>query len=118
MLLILPLLSLYDSADKVAQLAKALFTDLSRKQNLLYNALPDVLEKLVTVDRRELSERKLDELLQFLSGFVAKDQLRTRLVERLKEKLGEEQMPKVQQYFKVATQQSQQVVTSTVSIEE
>ncbi|XP_051138576.1 condensin-1 complex subunit CAP-D2 isoform X2 [Andrographis paniculata] len=72
---------LEDVEERIANLAKLFFYELSKKgNNPVYNLLPDILGKLSSQD---LNRESFYNIMQFLIGFIKKDKQVESLVEKL-----------------------------------
>lgn len=72
---------LEDEDDRISNLAKLFFTELSKKgSNPIYNLLPDILSKL---SAQNLKRESYCNIMQFLIGSIKKDKQMEGLVEKL-----------------------------------
>jgi condensin complex subunit 1 len=67
-----------DDDEKIKELSRAFFKELSTKDNAIYNNLPDILSNLSTID-----EDKYKKIVKFLFEFITKDKYLDSLVEKL-----------------------------------
>ncbi|KAK9348866.1 armadillo-type protein [Lipomyces starkeyi] len=76
---------LEDSDKSIADLAKMFFTELSRKDNAIYNGYTDIFSTL-SADQ-SLEEDGLRRILKFLSSFIEKEKHAKQLAEKLAARL-------------------------------
>ncbi|KAK9377461.1 armadillo-type protein [Lipomyces chichibuensis] len=76
---------LEDSDKSIADLAKMFFTELSRKDNAIYNGYTDIFSTL-SADQ-SLEEDELRRILKFLSSFIEKEKHAKQLAEKLAARL-------------------------------
>lgn len=74
---------LCDESEKIADLAKIFFTELSHKgkDRAIYNILPDVISTLSAAD--DVSDDQFKSIMKFLMGFINKDKQTESLIEKL-----------------------------------
>lgn len=75
-------LCIMDEVDKISNMAKLFFTELSRKGNALYNVMPDIVSRL-SDPAAEISEGKFMEIMRYIIGLIDKDKHLESLVEKL-----------------------------------
>ncbi|KAJ3506594.1 hypothetical protein NLJ89_g6784 [Agrocybe chaxingu] len=73
---------LEDPEPRIADLAKLFFTELSTKENAIYNNLPDVISHLSTGDHA-LDEEKFQSTLRYIFTFIEKEKQAETIVEKL-----------------------------------
>ncbi|KAK9468113.1 armadillo-type protein [Lipomyces arxii] len=76
---------LEDDDRSIADLAKMFFTELSRKDNAIYNGFTDIFSTL-TADK-SLDEEGFKRILKFLSSFIEKEKHAKQLAEKLAARL-------------------------------
>ena len=75
-------LCITDLEHRISGMAKLFFTELSRKQNALYNVLPDIISRLSDPDTK-LEEAKYRLIISHIFGLIQKDRQVEGLVEKL-----------------------------------
>jgi hypothetical protein len=75
-------LCIMDDVEKISNMAKLFFTELSRKGNALYNVMPDIVSRLSDPDAG-LAEDKFREIMKYIIGLIDKDKHLESLVEKL-----------------------------------
>ncbi|KAL0578388.1 condensin complex non-SMC subunit Cnd1 [Marasmius crinis-equi] len=73
---------LEDEDQRIADLAKLFFTELSTKDNAIYNNLPDVISHLSTGEHA-LEEEKFKSTMKYIFTFIEKDKQADNIVEKL-----------------------------------
>ncbi|KAJ8082013.1 condensin complex non-SMC subunit Cnd1 [Marasmius tenuissimus] len=73
---------LQDEDQRIADLAKLFFTELSTKDNAIYNNLPDVISHLSTGEHA-LEEDKFQSTMKYIFTFIEKDRQADSIVEKL-----------------------------------
>ncbi|KAM5440925.1 condensin complex non-SMC subunit Cnd1 [Microsporum ferrugineum] len=76
---------LEDEDKKIADLARMFFTELSTKDNAVYNHFVDMFSLLST--EKSLEEESLRRIVKFLAGFVEKDKHAKQLADKLAARL-------------------------------
>ncbi|EZF11545.1 hypothetical protein H112_07356 [Trichophyton rubrum D6] len=76
---------LEDEDKKIADLARMFFTELSTKDNAVYNHFVDMFSLLST--EKALEEESLRRIIKFLAGFVEKDKHARQLADKLAARL-------------------------------
>ncbi|EFR02810.1 condensin complex subunit 1 [Nannizzia gypsea CBS 118893] len=76
---------LEDEDKKIADLARMFFTELSTKDNAVYNHFVDMFSLLST--EKSLEEESLRRIIKFLAGFVEKDKHAKQLADKLAARL-------------------------------
>ncbi|EZF28632.1 Cnd1 domain-containing protein [Trichophyton interdigitale] len=76
---------LEDEDKKIADLARMFFTELSTKDNAVYNHFVDMFSLLST--EKSLEEESLRRIIKFLAGFVEKDKHARQLADKLAARL-------------------------------
>lgn len=71
-----------DDDDSLAALARLFFTELRKKENEIYNILPDIISNLSGGDV-EIEEHKFQTVMKFLFSLIEKDRQTQCLVEKL-----------------------------------
>jgi condensin complex subunit 1 len=77
---------LEDSDKRIADLSRMFFTELSTKDNAVYNHFVDMFSLLSA--EKELEEDSLRRIIKFLSSFIEKDKHAKQLAEKLAARLG------------------------------
>ncbi|KAK9473298.1 armadillo-type protein [Dipodascopsis tothii] len=77
---------LEDSDKHIADLAKMFFTELSRKDNAIYNAFTDIFSTLA--NDKSLEEDEFKRIIKFLTSFIEKERHAKQLSEKLATRLG------------------------------
>jgi condensin complex subunit 1 len=67
-----------DPDDRIRDIAKAFFKELSTKDNAIYNNLPDIISNLSAVE-----ESQYQRIVKFLFGFITKEKQSDSIVEKL-----------------------------------
>jgi len=75
-------LCIMDECDKIGNMAKLFFTELSRKGNALYNVMPDIVSRL-SDPAAGIDEDKFKEIMRYIIGLIDKDKHLESLVEKL-----------------------------------
>merc|ERR1712110_506851 len=75
-------LCIMDENEKICNMAKLFFTELSRKGNKLYNVMPDIVSRL-SDPACEIDEDKFKEIMKYIIGLIDKDKHSESLVEKL-----------------------------------
>lgn len=75
-------LCIMDENEKISNMAKLFFTELSRKGNKLYNVMPDIVSRL-SDPNAEISEAKFKEIMRYIISLIDKDKHSESLVEKL-----------------------------------
>jgi len=75
-------LCIMDENEKISNMAKLFFTELSRKGNKLYNVMPDIVSRL-SDPANEIEEDKFKEIMKYIIGLIDKDKHSESLVEKL-----------------------------------
>lgn len=83
---------LEDEDVKISNLSRLFFTELSTKDNAIYNNLPDIISNLS--NRPELTESQYRSIMKFLFGFVEKDRQTENVVEKLCQRFREAVTPR------------------------
>ncbi|ETE61105.1 Condensin complex subunit 1, partial [Ophiophagus hannah] len=73
---------LIDPEDEIVQLARNFFTELSNKDNAVYNLLPDIISRLSDADSG-IEEQPFHTIMRLLFSFITKDKQTESLVEKL-----------------------------------
>ncbi|KAJ3304406.1 Condensin complex subunit [Blyttiomyces sp. JEL0837] len=73
---------LEDPDKRISDLAKLFFTELSTKDNAIYNNLPDIISNLSHKDSG-VKEEEYRSIMKFLFDFIKKDKLNDAIVEKL-----------------------------------
>merc|ERR1719203_2134095 len=73
-------LCIMDENEKISNMAKLFFTELSRKGNKLYNVMPDIVSRL-SDPANEIEEDKFKEIMKYIIGLIDKDKHSESLVE-------------------------------------
>ncbi|KAI0298641.1 non-SMC mitotic condensation complex subunit 1-domain-containing protein [Multifurca ochricompacta] len=73
---------LEDDESRIADLAKLFFTDLSTKDNAIYNNLPDVISHL-SVGEHALDEEGFQRTMRYIFTFIEKERQAESIVEKL-----------------------------------
>ncbi|KAG8130240.1 hypothetical protein E2320_016803 [Naja naja] len=73
---------LIDPEDEVVHLARNFFTELSNKDNAVYNLLPDIISRLSDADSG-IEEQPFHTIMRQLFSFITKDKQTESLVEKL-----------------------------------
>ncbi|GFY54758.1 condensin complex subunit 1 [Trichonephila inaurata madagascariensis] len=71
-----------DEEKRVSDVAKYLFTELSKKGNIIYNIIPDIISTL-SDPKAEFSEEKFQIVLRHMLQYIEKEKLVEGLVEKL-----------------------------------
>ena len=71
-----------DSNDQLFSHSRLFFTELGKKQNAIYNVLPDIISHLSDTENG-LSEPKFQEVMKFIFDLIEKDRQTVCLVEKL-----------------------------------
>lgn len=71
-----------DSDERISDMAKLFFTELSLKDNALYNNLADIISGL-SVGATPLSEESFQQIMRFLLQFISKEKHTESLVDKL-----------------------------------
>lgn len=72
---------LVDDNENLSSLAKLFFNELKKKENAIYNVLPDIISNLSGGE--EMVEHKFQEIMKFLFSLIEKDRQTQCLVEKL-----------------------------------
>lgn len=72
---------LVDDNENLSSLAKLFFNELKKKENAIYNVLPDIISNLSGGE--EMLEHKFQEIMKFLFSLIEKDRQTQCLVEKL-----------------------------------
>lgn len=75
-------LCIMDDNEKISNMAKLFFTELSRKGNKLYNVMPDIVSRL-SDPAADIDEGKFKEIMRYIIGLIDKDKHSESLVEKL-----------------------------------
>ena len=75
-------LCIMDDQEKISNMAKLFFTELSRKGNALYNVMPDIVSRL-SDPAANIEEEKFKEIMRYIIGLIDKDKHLESLVEKL-----------------------------------
>jgi len=75
-------LCIMDEHEKISNMAKLFFTELSRKGNALYNVMPDIVSRL-SDPAANIDEEKFKEIMRYIIGLIDKDKHLESLVEKL-----------------------------------
>ena len=75
-------LCIMDDQEKISNMAKLFFTELSRKGNALYNVMPDIVSRL-SDPAANIDEEKFKEIMRYIIGLIDKDKHLESLVEKL-----------------------------------
>ena len=75
-------LCIMDENEKISNMAKLFFTELSRKGNKLYNVMPDIVSRL-SDPAAGIEEDKFKEIMKYIIGLIDKDKHSESLVEKL-----------------------------------
>lgn len=75
-------LCIMDECEKIGNMAKLFFTELSRKGNALYNVMPDIVSRL-SDPAAGINEDKFKEIMRYIIGLIDKDKHLESLVEKL-----------------------------------
>lgn len=86
-------LCLEDEDVRVSDLAKLFFTELSTKDNAVYNNLPDILSGLST-GAQTVSESSFHSIMRFLFSFVDKERQAENIVDKLCQRLRNLDIPR------------------------
>uniref|UniRef100_A0A670ZQ92 Condensin complex subunit 1 n=1 Tax=Pseudonaja textilis TaxID=8673 RepID=A0A670ZQ92_PSETE len=73
---------LIDPKDEIVHLARNFFTELSNKDNAVYNLLPDIISRLSDADSG-IEEQPFHTIMRQLFSFITKDKQTESLVEKL-----------------------------------
>ncbi|KDQ09126.1 hypothetical protein BOTBODRAFT_179302 [Botryobasidium botryosum FD-172 SS1] len=73
---------LEDEDSRIADLAKLFFTELSTKDNAIYNNLPDVISHL-SVGEHAVSEEVFQSTMKYMFSFIEKDKQAENIVDKL-----------------------------------
>ncbi|XP_039194642.1 condensin complex subunit 1 [Crotalus tigris] len=73
---------LIDPEDEIVRLARNFFTELSNKDNAVYNLLPDIISRLSDADSG-IEEQPFHTIMRQLFSFITKDKQTESLVEKL-----------------------------------
>ncbi|KAJ3100089.1 Condensin complex subunit [Physocladia obscura] len=73
---------LEDEDGRISDLAKLFFTELSMKDNAIYNNLPDIISNLSAKDIG-VSEEEFRNIMKFLFDFLKKDKQNENIIEKL-----------------------------------
>ncbi|XP_070791467.1 condensin complex subunit 1 [Pituophis catenifer annectens] len=73
---------LIDPEDEIVHLARNFFTELSNKDNAVYNLLPDIISRLSDADSG-IEEQPFHTIMRQLFSFITKDKQTESLVEKL-----------------------------------
>ncbi|KAI0063924.1 hypothetical protein BV25DRAFT_1906937 [Artomyces pyxidatus] len=73
---------LEDEEPRIADLAKLFFTDLSTKDNAIYNNLPDVISHL-SVGDHAIDEEAFQSTMRYIFSFIEKEKQAENIVEKL-----------------------------------
>ncbi|XP_025023310.1 condensin complex subunit 1 [Python bivittatus] len=73
---------LVDPEDEIVRLARNFFTELSNKDNAVYNLLPDIISRLSDADSG-VEEQPFHTIMRQLFSFITKDKQTESLVEKL-----------------------------------
>ncbi|KAM6469220.1 condensin complex subunit 1 isoform 2-T2 [Liasis olivaceus] len=73
---------LVDPEDEIVRLARNFFTELSNKDNAVYNLLPDIISRLSDADSG-IEEQPFHTIMRQLFSFITKDKQTESLVEKL-----------------------------------
>ena len=71
-----------DDDDSLAMLAKLFFQELKKKENAIYNVLPDIISNL-SGGEQEMDERKFQDVMMFLIPLVDKDKQVVSLIDKI-----------------------------------
>ncbi|KIK68647.1 hypothetical protein GYMLUDRAFT_54247 [Collybiopsis luxurians FD-317 M1] len=71
-----------DEDERIADLAKLFFQELSTKDNAIYNNLPDVISHL-SAGEHAVEEEMFQKTLKFIFGFIEKEKQAENIVEKL-----------------------------------
>jgi len=75
-------LCIMDEHEKISNMAKLFFTELSRRGNALYNVMPDIVSRL-SDPAANIGEDKFKEIMRYIIGLIDKDKHLESLVEKL-----------------------------------
>lgn len=75
-------LCIMDENEKISNMAKLFFTELSRKGNKLYNVMPDIVSRL-SDPNADINEGRFKEIMRYIIGLIDKDKHSESLVEKL-----------------------------------
>ncbi|KAJ7598958.1 non-SMC mitotic condensation complex subunit 1-domain-containing protein [Mycena floridula] len=73
---------LEDSDPRVADLAKLFFTELSTKENAIYNNLPDIISHL-SIGEHAVDEATFQSTLKYIFSFIEKEKQAENIIEKL-----------------------------------
>ncbi|EJF55739.1 hypothetical protein DICSQDRAFT_184215 [Dichomitus squalens LYAD-421 SS1] len=71
-----------DEDERISNLAKLFFKELSTKDNAIYNNLPDVISHL-SVGAHAIDEEKFQNTMKFIFGYIEKERQAENIVEKL-----------------------------------
>ncbi|KAH6918222.1 condensin [Coprinopsis sp. MPI-PUGE-AT-0042] len=74
-----------DSDERIADLARLFFSELSTKENAIYNNLPDVISHLSSGDHA-VDEDKFESTMRYIFTFIEKDKQAEAIVQKLCER--------------------------------
>ncbi|KAI1724403.1 non-SMC mitotic condensation complex subunit 1 domain-containing protein [Ditylenchus destructor] len=72
---------LCDADHQIVLLARGFFTEMSKKHNVLYNLMPDIISKLTT--NKDLTDEQFQDVMKFLLSFIEKEHHRESLIDKL-----------------------------------
>ncbi|KAI1716364.1 non-SMC mitotic condensation complex subunit 1 domain-containing protein [Ditylenchus destructor] len=72
---------LCDADHQIILLARGFFTEMSKKHNVLYNLMPDIISKLTT--NKDLTDEQFQNVMKFLLLFIEKEHHRESLIDKL-----------------------------------
>ncbi|KAF8552601.1 ARM repeat-containing protein [Imleria badia] len=74
---------LEDEEPRVSDLAKLFFTELSTKDNAIYNNLPDVISHLSSGEHAAVDEKVFQSTMRYIFSFIEKEKQAENIVEKL-----------------------------------